>query len=141
MAPPSIAVCGYLTDVESNYDYFERYLKISKVLFYADTLRCCDWTYICIQYIRYAHSQRTRRYTRPCTLMQTWTTRSRCCLCTPHTLAHTSQGLLHIRSTWVENSVVHRRVSITVCVCVSPTCSLPIPLLSPPPPSLYLSLS
>mmetsp|Transcript_30047 Transcript_30047/g.48440 ORF Transcript_30047/g.48440 Transcript_30047/m.48440 type:complete len:503 (-) Transcript_30047:159-1667(-) len=36
MAPPSIAVCGYLTDVESNYDYFERYLKISKILEWTD---------------------------------------------------------------------------------------------------------
>ena len=28
--------CGYLTDVEGNYEYFERYVEISKVLHWAD---------------------------------------------------------------------------------------------------------
>lgn len=29
-------VCGYLTDVEGNYDYFERYVAISRVIKWAD---------------------------------------------------------------------------------------------------------
>jgi hypothetical protein len=29
--------CGYLTDVEGNYEYFERYVEISKVLKWANT--------------------------------------------------------------------------------------------------------
>ena len=30
------AVCGYLTDVEANFDYFERYLKISQIIGWSD---------------------------------------------------------------------------------------------------------
>jgi len=30
------AVCGYLTDVEANFDYFERYLAISQIIGWAD---------------------------------------------------------------------------------------------------------
>ena len=33
---PTWTVCGYLTDVEGNFDYFERYLAISKVLQWDD---------------------------------------------------------------------------------------------------------
>ena len=32
----TFAVCGYLTDVESNFDYFERYLAISQIIGWAD---------------------------------------------------------------------------------------------------------
>ena len=34
--PPGMAVCAYVTDVEGNLDYFERYVAISKVLAWAD---------------------------------------------------------------------------------------------------------
>ena len=32
----TFAVCGYLTDVESNFDYFERYLAISQIIGWSD---------------------------------------------------------------------------------------------------------
>jgi hypothetical protein len=31
-----MSICGYLSDVEGNYDYFLRYMEISKVLCWAD---------------------------------------------------------------------------------------------------------
>jgi hypothetical protein len=33
---PSITECAFLTDIEGNYDHFERYIGISKVLRWAD---------------------------------------------------------------------------------------------------------
>ena len=35
-APPGMSVCAYVTDVEGNLDYFERYVAISRVLAWAD---------------------------------------------------------------------------------------------------------
>ena len=62
--PPGMAVCAYVTDVEGNLDYFERYVAISKVLAWAaDSLSPTNDS-VPLNVHRYAHAQPL--FFRPC---------------------------------------------------------------------------